>query len=247
MADDKKKKGDKGGDGGGEKQAQAPKAKPQLDEAEIAKKRAERAAKKAGKGGAAAAEAQEAAANVEKPGPARLRVLFEKELAATLQKELGLKNKLEIPRMKKITINMGLGEAISNPKIMDSAVDELRAIAGQQPVVTKAKKSIATFKLREGQKIGAMVTLRRDRMYEFLDRLITLALPRVRDFKGVSPKAFDGRGNYSLGIREQIIFPEINFDQVDKIKGMNISIVTSARTDDQGRALLKVLGMPFRS
>ncbi len=246
MADDKKKKG--GSDGGGEKQAQAPKAKPQLDEAEIAKKRAERAAKKAGKGGAAAAEAAaEGGATGEKPGPARLRVLFEKELAAALQKELGLNNKLEVPRMKKITINMGLGEAISNPKIMDSAVEELRAISGQQPVVTKAKKSIATFKLREGQKIGAMVTLRRDRMYEFFDRLVTLALPRVRDFKGVSPKAFDGRGNYSLGVREQIIFPEINFDKVDKIKGMNISIVTSARTDDQGRALLKVLGMPFRS
>ena len=247
MADDKKKKGDKGGDGGGEKQAQAPKAKPQLDEAEIAKKRAERAAKKAGKGGAAATEAHEGEAAKEKPGPARLRILFEKELAATLQKELGLGNKLEVPRMKKITINMGLGEAISNPKIMDSAVEELRAISGQQPVVTKAKKSIATFKLREGQKIGAMVTLRRDRMWEFFDRLVTLALPRVRDFKGVSPKAFDGRGNYSLGIREQIIFPEINFDRVDKIKGMNISIVTSARTDDQGRALLKILGMPFRS
>jgi large subunit ribosomal protein L5 len=130
---------------------------------------------------------------------------------------------------------------------MDSAVEELRAISGQQPVVTKAKKSIATFKLREGQKIGAMVTLRRERMYEFLDRLVNLALPRVRDFKGVSPKAFDGRGNYSLGIKEQIIFPEINFDRVDKIKGMNISIVTSARTDDQGRALLRTLGMPFRS
>jgi large subunit ribosomal protein L5 len=154
---------------------------------------------------------------------------------------------MEVPRIKKITINMGLGEAISNPKLMDSAVDELRAISGQQPVVTKAKKSIATFKLREGQKIGAMVTLRRDRMYEFFDRLVNLALPRVRDFKGVSPKAFDGRGNYSLGIKEQIIFPEINFDRVDKIKGMNISIVTSARTDDHGRALLKVLGMPFRS
>ena len=174
-------------------------------------------------------------------------MLFEKELAATLKKELGLENVNEVPRIKKITINMGLGEAISNPKLMDSAVDELRAISGQQPVVTKAKKSIATFKLREGQKIGAMVTLRRDRMYEFFDRLVTLALPRVRDFKGVSPKAFDGRGNYSLGIREQIIFPEINFDRVDKIKGMNVSIVTSARTDDQGRALLKVLGMPFRS
>ncbi|HEX9103280.1 MAG TPA: 50S ribosomal protein L5 [Polyangia bacterium] len=176
-----------------------------------------------------------------------MRLAFEKELAAQLKKELGLANSMEVPRIKKITINMGLGEAISNPKLMDSAVDELRAISGQQPVVTKAKKSIATFKLREGQKIGAMVTLRRDRMYEFFDRLVTLALPRVRDFKGVSPKAFDGRGNYSLGIREQIIFPEINFDRVDKIKGMNISIVTSARTDDHGRALLKVLGMPFRS
>ena len=240
MADDKKKKGEEG------QQAQAPKAKPQLDEAEIAKKRAERAAKKAGKGGGAAV-AEEQQVQGEKPGPARLRVAFEKELAAQLKKELGLANAMEVPRIKKITINMGLGEAISNPKLMDSAVDELRAISGQQPVVTKAKKSIATFKLREGQKIGAMVTLRRDRMYEFFDRLVNLALPRVRDFKGVSPKAFDGRGNYSLGIREQIIFPEINFDKVDKIKGMNISIVTSARTDDQGRALLKVLGMPFRS
>jgi len=240
MADDKKKKGEEG------QQAQAPKAKPQLDEAEIAKKRAERAAKKAGKGGGAAAT-ETAEVQGEKPGPARLRVAFEKELAAQLKKELGLENAMEVPRIKKITINMGLGEAISNPKLMDSAVDELRAISGQQPVVTKAKKSIATFKLREGQKIGAMVTLRRDRMYEFLDRLVNLALPRVRDFKGVSPKAFDGRGNYSLGIKEQIIFPEINFDRVDKIKGMNISIVTSARTDDHGRALLKVLGMPFRS
>lgn len=241
MADDKKKKG---GDEGGK---QAPKAKPQLDEAEIAKKRAERAAKKAGKAVPAEAAAAEEQATGEKPGPARLRVRFEKELAPALQKELGLKNKLEVPRMKKITINMGLGEAISNPKIMDSAVEELRAISGQQPVVTRAKKSIATFKLREGQKIGCMVTLRRDRMYEFFDRLVTLALPRVRDFKGVSPKAFDGRGNYSLGIREQIIFPEINFDKVDKIKGLNVSIVTSARTDDQGRALLRALGMPFRS
>jgi large subunit ribosomal protein L5 len=242
MADDKKKKG--GDEGGGEKQA--PKAKPQLDEAEIAKKRAERAAKKSGKGGGAAA-AESAAAQGPKPGPARLRVQFDKEIRAQLQKELGLTNVMEVPHIEKITINMGLGEAISNPKIMDSAVEELRAISGQQPVVTKAKKSIATFKLREGQKIGAMVTLRRDRMYEFFDRLVNLALPRVRDFKGVSPKAFDGRGNYSLGIKEQIIFPEINFDRVDKIKGMNISIVTSARTDDHGRALLKSLGMPFRS
>jgi len=241
MADDKKKKG---GDAGGDKGA--PKAKPQIDQAEVERKRAERAAKKAGKSVAAEASADEGATG-EKPGPARLRVQFEKEIGPALVKELGLKNRMQLPRLKKITINMGLGEAVANPKILDSAVEELRAIAGQQPVVTKAKKSIATFKLREGQKIGAMVTLRRDRMYEFFDRLVTLALPRVRDFKGVSPKAFDGRGNYSLGIKEQIIFPEINFDKVDKIKGMNISIVTSAGTDDNARALLKALGMPFRS
>jgi large subunit ribosomal protein L5 len=242
MADDKKKKGEGGGAGADKPAA----AKPKLDEAEIAKKRAERAAKKAGKPVASAAAAADAAPVV-KPGPARLRVQFEKEISVSLAKELGITNKMEIPRLQKITINMGLGEATSNPKLLDSAVDELRAITGQQPVVTKAKKSIATFKLREGQKIGAMVTLRRERMWEFLDRLVNLALPRVRDFKGVSPKAFDGRGNFSLGIKEQIIFPEINFDRVDKIKGMNISIVTSARTDDHGRALLKVLGMPFRS
>jgi len=235
MADDKNKKGE-----------DAPKAaKPQLDEAEIAKKRAERAAKKSGK--AAPSAAAQPTGPIEKPGPARLRIQFDKEIAPKLQQELNLSNPMQVPRLKKITINMGLGEATSNPKILDTAVEELTAIAGQKPVVTKAKKSIATFKLREGQKIGAMVTLRRDRMYEFLDRLVTLALPRVRDFKGVSPKAFDGRGNFSLGIKEQIIFPEINFDQVDKIKGMNISIVTSAGTDENARALLKSLGMPFRS
>ncbi len=221
-------------------------AKPKLDDAEIAKKRAERAAKKSGKSVSAEGAAEDVPAG-EKPGPARLRVLFDKELSQALQKELGLKNKMQVPRLQKITINIGLGEAISNPKLMDSAVEELRAIAGQSPVVTKAKKSIATFKLREGQKIGCMVTLRRDRMYEFFDRLVSLALPRVRDFKGVSPKAFDGRGNYSLGIREQIIFPEVNFDRVEKIKGMNVSIVTSARTDEHGRALLRTLGMPFRA
>jgi large subunit ribosomal protein L5 len=239
MADDKKKKG--------EGEAPAAKAKPVLDEAEIARKRAERAAKKSGKAASAEARPGEAGPTGEKPGPARLRVQFDKEIAPVLMKELNLKNKMQVPRVKKITINMGLGEAVSNPKILDSAVEELHAIAGQKVVVTKAKKSIATFKLREGQKIGCMVTLRRERMWEFLDRLITLALPRVRDFKGVSPKGFDGRGNYSLGIKEQIIFPEINFDRVDKIKGMNISIVTSANTDEHGRALLKALGMPFRS
>jgi large subunit ribosomal protein L5 len=248
MADDKKKKGDKpaGGaaDAGGEAKQ---KAKPQLDEAEIARKRAERAAKKAGKATPQEAREGEAGPSGEKPGPARLRVQFDKEIGPTLMKELGISNRMELPRLRKITINMGLGEAVSNPKILDSALDELRAISGQQPVVTRAKKSIATFKLREGQKIGCMVTLRRDRMFEFFDRLVTLALPRVRDFKGVSPKAFDGRGNYSLGIKEQIIFPEINFDRVDKIKGLNVSIVTSARTDDHARALLRSLGMPFRS
>jgi len=239
VADDKKKKGD-------DKPAGAPKAKPQLDDAEIAKKRAARAAKK-GCGKEAAAAVSEEQSKMEKTGPARLRVLFEKELATKLAAELGLTNKMQVPRLRKITINMGLGEAVSNPKILDTAVEELRAIAGQQPVVTKAKKSIATFKLREGQKIGAMVTLRRERMWEFMDRLVTIALPRVRDFKGVSPKGFDGRGNYTLGLKEQIIFPEINFDRVDKIKGLNISFVTSAGTDENARALLRALGMPFRS
>ena len=174
-------------------------------------------------------------------------MLYDKEIKPTLQQELGLTNPMQVPRLTKITINMGLGEAVANPKIIDTAVDELGAITGQRPVVTRAKKSIANFKLREGQKIGAMVTLRKDRMWEFLDRLVTLALPRVRDFKGVSPKAFDGRGNYTLGVREQIIFPEINYDKIDKIKGMNITFVTTAATDDQGRALLRHLGMPFRT
>jgi len=142
---------------------------------------------------------------------------------------------------------MGLGEAIGNPKVLDSAIEELKTVSGQAPVVTKAKKSIATFKLREGQKIGAMVTLRRERMWEFFDRFVNLALPRVRDFKGISPRSFDGRGNFSVGVREQIIFPEINYDRIDKIKGLNVSIVTTARTDEEGRALLRYLGVPFRS
>ena len=153
---------------------------------------------------------------------------------------------MEIPRIVKIVVNMGLGEAIQNPKILESAVDELARITGQKAVITRAKKSIATYKLREGMPIGCMVTLRRERAGEFLDRLINIALPRVRDFKGISPKAFDGRGNYTFGVREQIIFPEIDLEKVDKIKGMNITIVTSARTDEEGRALLSGLGMPFR-
>ena len=184
---------------------------------------------------------------IKRTAPPRLKTIYDKEVIPRLQKELGYKNLNEVPKVVKITINMGLGEAIGNPKVIDSAVEELRLITGQSPVVTKAKKSIATFKLREGQKIGAMVTLRRERMWEFFDRFVSLALPRVRDFKGISPRSFDGRGNFSVGIREQIIFPEINYDKIDKIKGLNISIVTTARTDEEGRALLRFLGMPFRS
>jgi large subunit ribosomal protein L5 len=177
---------------------------------------------------------------------ARLKERYQKEIAPALSKEFGIDNPMAVPKLEKIVINMGMGEAIANSKVLDTAADELRAIAGQKPVVTKAKKSIASFKLRQGMPIGTMVTLRGDRMYEFLDRLITIALPRVRDFRGVSPRAFDGRGNYTLGIREQLIFPEIDFNKVDKTRGMNISIVTTARNDEQARALLKSLGMPFR-
>ena len=177
---------------------------------------------------------------------ARLKDRYQKEIAPSLSKEFTIENPMAVPKLEKIVINMGMGEAIANSKVLDTASDELRSIAGQKPVITKAKKSIASFKLRQGMPIGVMVTLRGDRMYEFLDRLITVALPRVRDFRGVSPRAFDGRGNYTLGIREQLIFPEIDFNKVDKTRGMNISIVTTARNDEQARALLKGLGMPFR-
>lgn len=177
---------------------------------------------------------------------ARLRDKYKNEIAPAIAKEFGIENPMAIPRIEKVVVNMGVGEAISNAKILDTAVEELRSITGQKPVVTKAKKSIASFKLRQGMNIGAMVTLRGERMYEFLDRLISVALPRVRDFRGISGKAFDGRGNYTLGIREQLIFPEIDFNKVDKTRGMNISIITSAKTDEQSRALLKALGMPFR-
>lgn len=177
---------------------------------------------------------------------ARLKDVYMSELAPKLKQELGLKNVMEVPRVEKVVINMGLGEAIQNIKVLESAVDELGKITGQKAVVTKAKKSIAAFKLREGMPIGCMVTLRRERAYEFLDRLINISLPRVRDFKGVSNKAFDGRGNYTLGIREQLIFPEIDLEKIDKIKGLNVTIVTTARTDEEGRALLTSLGMPFR-
>jgi large subunit ribosomal protein L5 len=177
---------------------------------------------------------------------ARLRERYDKEIRPALIKELGYKNPMQAPRLDKVVVNMGLGEAINNGKILDASVEQLTAITGQRPVITRARKSIANFKLRQGQSIGAMVTLRGERAYEFFDRLVSIALPRVRDFKGVSPKAFDGKGNYTLGIKEQIIFPEINYDKVEKIKGMNITVVTTARNDEEGRALLRHLGMPFR-
>src|SRR5215208_5004006 len=177
---------------------------------------------------------------------ARLKERFEREIRTELMKEFGFTNPMQVPKLEKIIVNMGLGEAINNGNIIDASVEQLTSITGQKPVVTKARKSIANFKLRQGQSIGAMVTLRGDRMYEFFDRLVSIALPRVRDFKGVSPKAFDGKGNYTLGVREQIIFAEINYDKVDKIKGLNITVVTTARNDEEGRALLRHLGMPFR-
>lgn len=179
--------------------------------------------------------------------PPRLQERYRNELAPALMRDLGYTNPMAVPRLEKIVLNMGLGEAVQNPKIIESAVEELTAIAGQKPVVTRAKKAISNFKLREGVAIGAMVTLRGEHMYEFLDRLLTVALPRVRDFKGVPDRSFDGRGNYSLGFREQIIFPEINLDKVEKIKGLTVTICTTARSDADGKALLRALGMPFRA
>jgi large subunit ribosomal protein L5 len=178
---------------------------------------------------------------------ARLAELYNKEMVAQLMKDQNYSNVMEVPKLVKIVLNMGLGEAIQNVKILDSAVEEMATIAGQRPVITKAKKSIASFKLRQGMPIGVSVTLRREKMYEFLDRLVSVSLPRVRDFKGISGKAFDGKGNYSMGIKEQLIFPEIDYDKVDKIKGMNITIVTTAKTDAEGKALLKLMGLPFRN
>src|SRR6202045_2789647 len=177
----------------------------------------------------------------------RLRTKFDKEVAPALLKELELKNSMAVPRLNKIVVNMGMGEATQNSKILDPAVNELGQITGQKPIVTKAKKSIAAFKVREGQAIGTMVTLRGDRMYEFFDRLVNIVLPRVRDFKGVSSKSFDGRGNYTIGLHDQLIFPEISYEKVDKMKGMNVTIVTTAANDNQARTLLKHLGMPFRT
>jgi large subunit ribosomal protein L5 len=178
---------------------------------------------------------------------ARLRERYRQEVIPSLMRELGYKNVFAVPRLEKIVLNMGLGEATQNPKILDSAVEELGAISGQRPVVTRSKKAIANFKLRENMPIGAMVTLRGERMYEFFDRLVNVTLPRVRDFKGVPDRSFDGRGNYSLGLREQVIFPEINLDKVDKIKGLTVVVCTSARTDAEAKTLLRALGMPFRA
>jgi len=177
---------------------------------------------------------------------ARLKERYKNNIVPELMKRFGYKNQMQVPRVDKVVINMGLGAAVQNIKIIDNAVEEMTLITGQKPVVTKAKKSIANFKLRAGVPIGCMVTLRRERMYEFLDRFFNIALPRVRDFRGLSPKGFDGRGNYSLGLREQIIFPEISYDKVERTQGMNITIATTARTDEEGKELLKLMGMPFR-
>jgi large subunit ribosomal protein L5 len=208
----------------------------------MAKEKEKKASRDAAQEQKAPAQAQHSAK--ERP---RLRAKFEKEVAPALLKELELKNSMAVPRLNKIVVNMGMGEATQNSKILDPAVNELGQITGQKPIITKAKKSIAAFKVREGQAIGTMVTLRGDRMYEFFDRLVSIVLPRVRDFKGVSTKSFDGRGNYTIGLHDQLIFPEISYEKVDKMKGMNVTIVTTAANDNQARTLLKHLGMPFRT
>ena len=176
---------------------------------------------------------------------ARLKEFYSQEVAPALMKKFGYKNVMEIPKVEKIVVNMGVSEAVGNPKVLDAAVADLTQISGQKPIVTKAKKSISAFKVREGMSIGTKVTLRGERMYHFMDKLLNVALPRVRDFRGISPKAFDGRGNYTLGVKEQLIFPEMEYDKIDKIRGMDITIVTSANTDEEARELLKLMGMPF--
>jgi large subunit ribosomal protein L5 len=176
----------------------------------------------------------------------RLKEKYQQEVVPALKKEFNYSNPMQVPTVKKVVVNIGLGEVIQNPKALDAAVGDLAAITGQRPVITRARRSVAAFKLREGMQIGAMVTLRGDRMYQFLDKLMNVALPRLRDFQGVSAEAFDGRGNYTLGLREQLVFPEIDYDKIDKVRGMEVSIVTSARTDEEGRELLKLMGMPFK-
>jgi large subunit ribosomal protein L5 len=214
--------------------------------AEASKK--EKAAKGGqGQGKKKAAEPSGPAPKYKREQPPRLKGVYDKTVRPQMVKEFSYSTVMQVPRIVKITVNMGLGKAKDEPKMIDNAIEELKSITGQAPVVSRAKKDIAVFKLRKGQKIGVMVTLRRERMWEFLDRLCSIALPRVRDFRGVSPRGFDGRGNFTMGVREQIIFPEIDYDKIDSIKGMNISIVTTAQTDAEGRALLTQLGMPFRA
>jgi len=245
MADDKKAKGEQQQKPKGDKAASTPKAS-QTMKGESAKGKG--GGGKKGKGEAGASREPSAAAHSTADiVPPRLADKYKSEVVPALTKQFNYKNPNQVPRLRKIVVNMGLGAAVANPKIIDTAVEELKAISGQKPVVTRAKKAIANFKLRAGIPIGAMVTLRRGRMWEFLDRLVNIALPRTRDFKGVSRKAFDGKGNYTLGLKEQIIFAEIDYDRIDAIKGLNISFVTTARTDEEGRALLTQLGMPFRA
>ena len=236
MADDKKTKEEK------------PEKKHAKGEGPPTPPTAEKKAKKGGKKEKAPATIQAAQGKAHAKGdhPARLAEAYKANVIPQLMKDFGYKNPMQVPKIEKIVVNMGLGEAINNNKLIEQAEEQMMAITGQKAVVTRSRKSIANFKLRENQAIGCMVTLRKDRMYEFFDRLVSVALPRVRDFKGVSSKSFDGNGNYTLGIREQIIFPEINYDKIEKIKGLNVTIVTTARSDEEGRALLRHMGMPFR-
>jgi large subunit ribosomal protein L5 len=253
MADDKKDKAAKDKDKAGKKEGGgAPKAEakgggaPKGDGQKGGGKGQKGGKDQKGKPAEAHAAHDEASEKLDPNYKPRLRLHYQKSVVAALTKKFSYKNPMMVPRLEKVVINMGLGAAVGNPKIIDSAVEDMRALAGQKPVVTRARKSIATFKLRENLPIGVMVTLRAERMWEFVDRLITFSLPRVRDFKGVSGKGFDGKGNYTMGLREQIIFPEIDYDKIDVVKGMNISFVTTARTDEEGRALLTELGIPFR-
>ena len=204
-------------------------------------------AKKGGRGGREQEREKAKVVSTAEAVAPRFAAKYTKEAIPALVKQFGYKNPNQVPRLEKIVINMGLGQAVTNPKIIDTAVEELRAVTGQKPVVTRSKKAIASFKLRAGLPIGAMVTLRKGKMWEFLDRFISIALPRMRDFRGVSRRAFDGQGNYTLGLKEQIIFPEIDYDRIDVIKGLNVSFVTTAKTDEEGRALLQHMGMPFRA
>jgi large subunit ribosomal protein L5 len=210
------------------------------------KERAEKAAAKGLAGKKKSTEPAGPAPKYKREAAPRLKKTYDETVRTSMMKEFGYSTVMQVPRILKISVNMGLGKAKEEPKMIDNGVEELKLITGQSPVVSRAKKDIAVFKLRKGQKIGVMVTLRRERMWEFLDRLVNIALPRVRDFRGVSPRGFDGRGNFTMGVKEQIIFPEIEYDKIDSIKGMNISIVTTAKTDAEGRALLVHLGMPFR-